>query len=1528
MSLHSLNIINPLILLQSGYGDFIMKKMVFLYAINLLVISLIATAGISSAAVNEGIQLTPVTISDSVTGCDYNYIDFNGKELLKPYAGMQAWTNDGKSFLCGHKTEGKNYGNLYLYNTETNVLTTIGSCLMDTSVEAVVGSDDCVYYVYKDNIKKYDIKKYNIKTKETTVLLPASFGFSPTTITVSNDCNYISFASNKSRYYDFEEGETGIFRYYIPEKRIDYFKHKFDVSNILNHHQINPADPDTVFFAHEGSIGDGEGQVPSYRNIYDRAWKVDFKTGEKENMFKQGKTNSGESIVFSTHESWGASGKYLYMNAYNVYSENGNGACAIRCYKDGSHREYLKNTHSYKNLSVDHSMATSDDKFTLIDSNSGKYVYLLSNDTYEQFPIYYSENGFIDMQTGANKEHPYHPHPNVARNHYKVIWGMEREGVVGIAWYDFTELSKKVSEGGHYSLNSYFDRVSYNGLDCESEEIVFEGKNCSYAGADKYLYYDIKENFLDGVNEKVILSFDYFDNSKEKIILSYTDGVLTDNDYADTLDASIEIKRNGTNKWIHKEIEIDSVNVENINPYRTDFRLGGTDVYIADMKLLNAVSGYCGGDGTKENPYKISNADELFWFAEQVNTTDDKTEVESQLSYTATKVNDANTTATYIQKRFHVFTDKYFELTADIDLDNREWTPIGDLVNTFNGHFNGNGYVVSNININGKTAKLWRRNAFFGATGADAQITNLGLSNLVCKFKGNINEFTVKINDEDYKIKDRYVGAAGFVAVYAGGVFKNCYIKNATVTDVAQQMNSGGTGAFFGVGYATMKADEENGYNAMKAYNCFVNGATVRAHSTAYGFIGPDIKPNSTSELSATNSFIVTKYLSNCYSANIKRGYYSSALGESAREKAYDGELYPFSSTTRNITFDNCYTTSMGEKTNIKASSGGNKYTYSVAAINDIVLETSDLQTLCEGIVDNENFYRDSVNLNGGYPVYIDKSDSIRWDGISDRKPIGDGTKENPYLISDKEELLWFKNSVNTVSEEGISNGYVNCADAYFKLTNDIDFENYDWEPVGNKNSVFNGHFDGNGHVIRNIKIQSFEMNFKDVYRTASETVKSSICTDKIYRYNGFFGITGKDSLIENLGLENIKINFWNHDYYYNLSINKNDVLVSYKSHRSAYSGAMVGFAQGQIRGCYVKNSEVKNMLRDKKDSNVGGFVGFVGEGAKISGCFVKDIKLCASYYSLMCGFVGSASLNSEFSNCYASGVREDIHFASNKEKETTIYSFGFAEKDANVINCVSDLKDYQAQTENSKAYNSEYSIGTYAQTKDEIIALADYENLAPDNFDENINDGYPICLWQMSQKAKQKFDADSFVMEEKINEDLPHFIGKFNSAVSWIASDSEIINEKGEVTFSDSDKVVTLQAKTEDGYITKPFTVIVGGKVPFENHSFNVTKDGENSSGFVCDGVIDKVSFYKNRAVGDCYMYTVLYDKSANNRMVALSVDFLDEEKYAAKNMHTIELSNPLKLSGDTDRYILKLIFTDSKTDLMPVCKAFVYSE
>jgi len=1498
------------------------KKLVALFLTGALFMSIAFVFNISFAAES----ITPVEIYDSVTGCTYHYINFKGEQLLKPYAGMQAWTNDGKSFLCGSKLEGKNYGNLYLYNTETNKLTTVGLALMNTSVEAVVGSDNCVYYVYKENIKKY-----NIKTGETTVLLPASFGFYPTTITVSNDCNYISFASSKSRYYDITGGETGIFRYYIPEKRIDYFKHKFDYSNILNHHQINPEDPDTVFFAHEGSIGTGEGQVSSYRHIYDRAWSVDFKTGEKKNMFKQGRTNEDTSIVFSTHESWGASGKYLYMNAYDIYSKNGKGACAIRCYKDGSHREYLKNTHSSDSLSVDHSMATADDKFTVIDSNSGKYVYLLSNDTYEQFPVYYSENGFIDTQTGASKNHPYHPHPNVARNHYMVIWGMEHEEVLGVAWYDFTGLSEKVASGGRYRVNSYFDRISYNGLDCESVETVKHDKNCYYAGVDKYLYFDIKENFIDGVNEKITLSFDYYDNSTDSIILTYTDGVITDNDYADTEDARIEIKRTGTNKWIHKVIEIKSANAENINPYRTDFKIGGGEVYIADIELLDAGYGYAGGDGTKENPYKISNVDELFYFSEQVNTTDDKTGVESQLSYTATKVSDTSVSEKYTQKRYHVFTDKYFELTSDIDLENREWTPIGNLVNTFNGHFDGNGHVISNIYIDGIKPQIWERNAFFGATGANADIKNLGLENLVCKFRGRINEYKVTINNEEYKISDRYIGAAGFVSTYAGGSFANCYVKNVSVTDSAEQMNSGGTGAFFGVGYGTMEADEENGYNEMFVNNCFVNGAVIRSHSSAYGFIGPNIKPNSTGELSATNLYVVTKHLKNCYSADIKRGYYDSSLGDSTKEKAYDGNLYPFSGTTRNITFNNCYTTSMGEGTSVKtATSGGTvKYKYSVSPINDAALQTVDAQTLIEGLVDSNNFYEDAAYINDGYPVFEDNSSIVRWDGISDKKPLGYGTKENPYLISDKEELLWLKNSVNTISEDGISNGYTSCADAYFKLVNDIDFENCNWEPVGNSNSVFNGHFDGNGHVIKNIKIQSFEMNFTEAYRSSGATSKTSLCTDKIHRYNGFFGKTGADSVVENLGIEGITINFWNHDYYYDLVINKSDMLVSYKSYRTAYSGGMVGYAQGEFINCYVKNSEVKNMQRDRKDSNVAGFAGFAGDTSKFVGCYVKDTDICASYYSAMCGFVGSASVNAQFKDCYAAGVEENIEFASNKEKETTVYGFGIAENGANAINCITDLKDCQAQTDNSKEYNSEHSMGIYIQTRDEIIkCIANYENLAPDNFDANVNDGYPICLWQMNSKSKQKFDADNFEITQTVISDLPVYIGKFNSPVRWITSDTDVISENGQITFYPEAKTVTLSALTEDGYQTKIFTVTVEGKVPFENYSFNVRKDGNDVTEFVSGGILDKVSFYKNRAVSDCYMYTVLYDKSDNNRMISCSVDFLDDSGLSSKSMHTINLRNPLYLSGDVSRYVLKLIFINARTELMPVGNAFLYPE
>lgn len=66
------------------------------------------------------------------------------------------------------------------------------------------------------------------------------------------------------------------------------------------------------------------------------------------------------------------------------------------------------------------------------------------------------------------------------------------------------------------------------------------------------------------------------------------------------------------------------------------------------------------GDGTSENPYQISTAAELYWFADKVNNDNDN------------------------------YSSKNAVLIADIDLEGsatNTWTPIGNTINYFKGTF-------------------------------------------------------------------------------------------------------------------------------------------------------------------------------------------------------------------------------------------------------------------------------------------------------------------------------------------------------------------------------------------------------------------------------------------------------------------------------------------------------------------------------------------------------------------------------------------------------------------------------------------------------------------------------------------------------------------------------------------------------------------------------------------------------------------------------------------------------------------------
>ena len=81
----------------------------------------------------------------------------------------------------------------------------------------------------------------------------------------------------------------------------------------------------------------------------------------------------------------------------------------------------------------------------------------------------------------------------------------------------------------------------------------------------------------------------------------------------------------------------------------------------------------------------------------------------------------------------------------------------------------------------------------------------------------------------------------------------------------------------------------------------------------------------------------------------------------------------------------------------------------------------------------------------------------------------GSGTKDDPYLISNAEELQAFRDIVNG------ENGQTQNTAAWAVLTADIDLQNQLWTPIGSQQAPYSGTFDGGGYAIRNLYINNSE---------------------------------------------------------------------------------------------------------------------------------------------------------------------------------------------------------------------------------------------------------------------------------------------------------------------------------------------------------------------------------------------------------------------------------------------------------------------
>lgn len=244
----------------------------------------------------------------------------------------------------------------------------------------------------------------------------------------------------------------------------------------------------------------------------------------------------------------------------------------------------------------------------------------------------------------------------------------------------------------------------------------------------------------------------------------------------------------------------------------------------------------------------------------------------------------------------------------------------------------------------------------------------------------------------------------------------------------------------------------------------------------------------------------------------------------------------------------------------------------------------------------------------------------------------GTGTETDPYQIATLENLLWLSQLSDYTS-------------LYFKQTTDIDAsstltlnDSKGFYPIGDEISFFDGHYDGQGHIIKNLYINQstlYGTGFIGICLYGSiENVRLINCTINGNDNSG--GLIGQawQSTVSDCFVSGTVSGSYNTGGV--VGSNYDGILTKCSSNASvigqSYTGGLLGYNSGsEISYCYT-SGDVSGT------SFVGGLTGVNCSHSQISNCYTTGTIRGNNYIA---GLAGSNETNSIISNCYTSG---DVH--------------------------------------------------------------------------------------------------------------------------------------------------------------------------------------------------------------------------------------------------------------------------------------------
>lgn len=408
---------------------------------------------------------------------------------------------------------------------------------------------------------------------------------------------------------------------------------------------------------------------------------------------------------------------------------------------------------------------------------------------------------------------------------------------------------------------------------------------------------------------------------------------------------------------------------------------------------IESAAEFAAGDGTQGAPYQISSAGELANLAKMVSGGE---------TYEST----------------------YFELTADIDLGGKEWTPIGTKDSQFAGKLFGNGNTISNLTVGGGD----NRGLFSYSSG---EIKNLYLEKI---------DITTTMN-------------AGGVCAFNSGTIEGCGVLSGTI--ICSNPNGGQLGGICMENSGTIS-------------RCFSNASVKGATSAGIVFVNnkngvvQDCYNTGTLEGSSSASGINT----NNY-GKIKTCLNLGAVIAEDKISEEGSVIRGYGICVMNVpgaSLENCYSDS---DVCPKELFGGFR--------NNTTVYYKTTAELCGGSLPDG--FDGSVWNVGSIGGIADKDAADRFAAKSYSYPSLNGVgsaaarEVEVYNFSTDSTPDWqeFK-YIETVEDfrkidDDLSGNYV--------LAQNIDFGGNNYRPIAYKSGTsFTGKFSGNGHTISNISVK------------------------------------------------------------------------------------------------------------------------------------------------------------------------------------------------------------------------------------------------------------------------------------------------------------------------------------------------------------------------------------------------------------------------------------------------------------------------